>query len=100
MGSDIKPGHSFETEAKNTLAYGGVMRITSSAFRQEERIPIRYSCEGDDISPELTWVGAPSETAAFALILDDPDAHRTKWLYALYALQHSSQCHAHTRKYA
>ena len=77
MGSHITPGDAFEYEPKNTVAYGGVMRITSSAFRQEERIPTRYSCEGEDISPELTWEGAPAETAAFALILHDPDAPRT-----------------------
>src|SRR6267378_3063953 len=100
MGSHITPGDAFEYEPKNTVAYGGVMRITSSAFRQEERIPTRYSCEGEDISPELTLEGAPAETAAFALILHDPDAPRTKWLYALDALQHSSQCHAHPRKCA
>jgi len=60
------------------------MRITSSAFRQEERIPTRYTCEGEDISPEIAWHGAPAETAAFALILHDPDALRangfTHWM--------------------
>ncbi len=60
------------------------MRLTSSAFRQGERIPTRYTCEGEDISPELSWEGAPSDTAAFALILHDPDAPRangfTHWL--------------------
>ena len=58
------------------VGLGGVMRITSSAFRQEERIPTRYTCEGEDISPEIAWHGAPAETAAFALILHDPDAPR------------------------
>lgn len=53
------------------------MRITSSAFGQGDRIPTRYTCEGEDISPEITWEGAPAETAAFALILHDPDAPRT-----------------------
>ena len=53
------------------------MRIMSSAFSHEERIPTRYTCEGENISPEITWEGAPPETAAFTLILHDPDAPRT-----------------------
>src|SRR5712672_4175683 len=75
MGSHLREGDAFDHKPRAGL--GGVMRITSSAFRQEERIPTRYSCEGEDISPELTWDGAPAETAAFALILHDPDAART-----------------------
>jgi Raf kinase inhibitor-like YbhB/YbcL family protein len=53
------------------------MRIRSSAFGQDERIPTRYTCEGEDISPEISWEEAPEKTAAFALILHDPDAPRT-----------------------
>jgi hypothetical protein len=60
------------------------MRLTSSAFRQGERIPARYTCEGEDVSPEISWENPPANTAAFALILHDPDAPRangfTHWL--------------------
>lgn len=37
-------------------------------------IPDRYTCEGDNISPPLQWTGAPPGTAAWVLIVDDPDA--------------------------
>ena len=60
------------------------MRLTSSAFRNGERIPARFTCEGEDISPELSWENAPAETKSFALIVHDPDAPRangfTHWL--------------------
>lgn len=50
------------------------MTITSSAFQYGEAIPEKYSCEGQDVSPELTWGGVPEGTQSLALILDDPDA--------------------------
>lgn len=48
--------------------------ITSAAFSNEGEIPTRYTCEGDDCSPELEWSSAPPDTKAFVLIVDDPDA--------------------------
>jgi Raf kinase inhibitor-like YbhB/YbcL family protein len=48
--------------------------LTSSAFDHGEPIPREYTCQGADDSPPLAWVGAPSGTAAFALIVDDVDA--------------------------
>ena len=50
------------------------MEITSTAFQAGETIPTRYSCDGQDISPALSWSGVPERTQSFALILDDPDA--------------------------
>jgi hypothetical protein len=48
--------------------------LTSPAFKHEGAIPRRYTCEGDDISPELRWQGEPAGTRSFVLIVDDPDA--------------------------
>jgi len=50
------------------------MTITSTAFQDGETIPTRYSCDGEDISPALSWSGAPEGTQSFVIILDDPDA--------------------------
>ena len=50
------------------------LSITSIAFAAKAAIPALYTCEGSDISPPLTWSGAPSGTKSFALIVDDPDA--------------------------
>ncbi|MHB0857599.1 MAG: YbhB/YbcL family Raf kinase inhibitor-like protein [Anaerolineae bacterium] len=46
----------------------------SSAFVSGGRIPARYTCKGDDVSPPLSWRGVPTGTASLALIMDDPDA--------------------------
>jgi len=48
--------------------------INSTAFKEGGTIPKQYSCDGADISPQLSWEGAPAGTRSFALIMDDPDA--------------------------
>lgn len=50
------------------------LTITSPAFRHEGEIPIEYTCEGEDVSPQLQWSGAPAGTKSLALIVEDPDA--------------------------
>jgi Raf kinase inhibitor-like YbhB/YbcL family protein len=50
------------------------LKLTSSAFTDGSAIPKAYTCEGKDLSPPLTWSGAPAGTTSFVLIVDDPDA--------------------------
>ena len=50
------------------------LTLTSPAFQHQGKIPRKYTCEGDDVSPALAWSGAPTGTRSFALIVDDPDA--------------------------
>lgn len=50
------------------------MKLTSDAFAQDEKMPLRYTGDGEDVSPPLKWTNAPEHTCAFALICDDPDA--------------------------
>jgi Raf kinase inhibitor-like YbhB/YbcL family protein len=52
----------------------GPFRLESTAFADGGPIPRRFTCDGEDESPDLTWSGAPDGTAAFALVVDDPDA--------------------------
>jgi Raf kinase inhibitor-like YbhB/YbcL family protein len=61
--------------------------ISSTAFKHGEPIPAEYTCTGDDISPALTWTGAPKGTQSFALICDDPDAPAGPWVHwVLYCI--------------
>ena len=60
------------------------MTITSTAFTGGEPIPVKYSCKGEDISPPLTWSGAPAGTVSFTLICDDPDAPVGTWVHWVY----------------
>jgi Raf kinase inhibitor-like YbhB/YbcL family protein len=48
--------------------------LSSTAFTDGGPIPKRFTCDGEDVSPDLTWSGAPDGTQALALIVTDPDA--------------------------
>ena len=50
------------------------MHITSSSFPHDGVIPVRHTCEGHDISPELFWTEVPEAAKSLVLIVDDPDA--------------------------
>ncbi len=50
------------------------MTLTSTAFDHGGEIPVRHTCDGDDISPPLRWDGVPPGSRTLALIVDDPDA--------------------------
>ncbi|MFP3871248.1 MAG: YbhB/YbcL family Raf kinase inhibitor-like protein [Syntrophobacteria bacterium] len=50
------------------------LEIKSSAFPPDGEIPVRYTCDGDDISPPLEWSDLPEATRSIVLIVDDPDA--------------------------
>jgi Raf kinase inhibitor-like YbhB/YbcL family protein len=50
------------------------LTIRSSAFSDQARIPKRFTGDGEDVSPELSWSGVPAGAKELALICDDPDA--------------------------
>lgn len=53
---------------------GMSMKIESSAFAHNGDIPRRYTCDGQDVSPPLSWSGVPENAKSLVLIVDDPDA--------------------------
>jgi Raf kinase inhibitor-like YbhB/YbcL family protein len=55
---------------------GATLRLESPAFREGGRIPKKFSCDGDDVSPALSWRGEPSRTSELALVMEDLDADR------------------------
>lgn len=63
--------HGCELEAKEKEEK---MKLSSSVFAPDGKIPAKFTCDSDDISPPLKWLDAPSNTETFALIVDDPDA--------------------------
>lgn len=61
--------------------------ITSSAFKAHGMIPSRHTCDGENLSPPLTWSEAPQGTKSFALVVDDPDAPGGTWVHwVIYGL--------------
>jgi len=60
-----------------------LLDISSTAFKENELIPVKYTCEGIDISPPLDIKDVPAETICLALIMDDPDAPIGTWVHWL-----------------
>ena len=50
------------------------LSLSSSAFVHEGEIPSNYTCDGNDVSPQLSWSEVPDDALSLALIVDDPDA--------------------------
>lgn len=57
------------------------LQLSSSAFKNGEFIPGKYTGKGPDVSPPLSWAGVPGGTKNFALICDDPDAPMGTWVH-------------------
>jgi len=57
------------------------IEVKSEAFEEGGMIPKKYTCDGEDASPPLSWTGVPEGTEALALICDDPDAPVGTWVH-------------------
>ena len=75
-----------------SIAILAAMELSSPAFAADGEIPARFTCDGANVSPPLTWKDAPSGTKSFALVVSDPDAPdpkapKTTWTHwVLYGL--------------
>src|SRR5580700_5964585 len=56
-------------------------QLSTNAFSPGESIPKTFTCDGLDVSPQLTWNDPPATTQSFALIMDDPDAPAGTWVH-------------------
>ena len=61
--------------------YAVELDIRSSAFEEGELIPEKYTCDGEDVSPPLSWTQPPNEAKSMVLICDDPDAPMGTWVH-------------------
>jgi Raf kinase inhibitor-like YbhB/YbcL family protein len=76
-GAQSDSGREPATTASNSIT------VTSRAFLDGGKIPEKFTCDGDNVSPPLAWKGLPVNTGSVALVVDDPDASRgtyTHWV--------------------
>jgi Raf kinase inhibitor-like YbhB/YbcL family protein len=69
--------YAYKKEGEKKMEFS----ITSSAFDDGGMMPAKYTPDGKDISPPLSWSGVPEGTKSIALINDDPDAPVGTWVH-------------------
>jgi Raf kinase inhibitor-like YbhB/YbcL family protein len=83
--SDEAKDHVTKKPAGNANSVGEspmTITITSRAFEAGQPIPKKFTGDGEDVSPQLSWTGVPQGTKQLALICDDPDAPRADpWVH-------------------
>jgi len=70
----FRGGPSKEEVIDSLFKYPEILDVTSTAFEAEGRIPVKYTCDGEDINPEIRWSQPPENTASLMIIMYDPDA--------------------------
>jgi Raf kinase inhibitor-like YbhB/YbcL family protein len=74
-GNTNSGGKKMALELKTSL------ELVSSAFSDGMPIPVKYTADGQDISPPLKWTAGPATTKGYCLICDDPDAPSGTWVH-------------------
>lgn len=55
--------------------------FNTNAFLDGVAIPVLYTCDGKDVSPQFSWTDLPAKTQSLALVLADPDAPSGIWYH-------------------
>jgi Raf kinase inhibitor-like YbhB/YbcL family protein len=58
-----------------------MLQLESPALAEQGQIPPKYTRDGADVSPPLSWSGEPAATKSFALVIADPDAPTRTWVH-------------------
>jgi Raf kinase inhibitor-like YbhB/YbcL family protein len=66
---------------RKEVAMSDSFQLSSPAFDSGERIPVRYTCQGENVSPPLDLSGIPANAQSLAIILHDPDAPHGDYLH-------------------
>ena len=61
------------SQTGNAGKNGTTLAVTSSAFGNNQTMPSRFTCDGQDTSPPISWTGMPTNAKSLALIVEDPD---------------------------
>ncbi|MDD2758247.1 MAG: YbhB/YbcL family Raf kinase inhibitor-like protein [Patescibacteria group bacterium] len=78
----IKQNAASQPAAPPRVTYNNMM-LTSPAFKHNDYLPAKFTCDGTDTNPPLVFGGVPKETVSLVLVVDDPDSPSgefTHWL--------------------
>ena len=60
-----------------------LFQLTSKDFKENDKIPSEFTCDGKNVSPHLSWSDPPENTKSFALSVTDPDSASGLWIHWL-----------------
>ena len=55
--------------------------IIQSVFKNNEKIPVKYTADGENINPSINILDSPKNTKSFVLFIEDPDAPAGTWIH-------------------
>ncbi len=79
VGACAGPEPEIEAEAPETI------EVTSVAFEDGATLPVRFTCDGEDVSPPLSWSNVPADTEEIVILVEDPDAPRGTFVHWIVA---------------
>jgi len=79
--NDQSKAKSEQKQAEKKAVKMNTIDIKSTAFTESDTIPVKYTCDGQDLSTPLSWSGVPEDAKSLALICDDPDAPMGTWVH-------------------
>ena len=79
-GREVQPVGESDIENREDK---NIIEIVSSAFKNNELIPSKYTCDGENVNPTLVISNVPDKTQDLVLIVDDPDAPGGDWVHWL-----------------
>jgi len=71
----------FQLRAEKEVIQIGNLKLTSSSFQENEEIPDKHTCRGENVNPLLNFSDVSEGTKSFVLIVDDPDASLGTWVH-------------------
>jgi Raf kinase inhibitor-like YbhB/YbcL family protein len=81
IGCTVPVSTETTSQVSQNTSKGETMNLTSKGIQNGGTIPDKYTCQGENVNPELEWTDVPEGTKSFALIVDDPDAPRGTWTH-------------------
>lgn len=81
MQSRVKDLNEITMKHETKVTDYHLLKVTSSAFKENELIPAAYTCDGKNVSPPLDIEHIPEKAACLAIIVDDPDAPVNIWVH-------------------
>lgn len=89
---------SIHSELDKAITYKQI-DISSAAFKENDLIPVRYTCDGKNVNPSLNFDHIPKEAQCLAIIVDDPDAPSGTWahwvIWNIPVTHHLKEDHPH-----